>query len=183
MTPDEIALREHAKWVRGVNRALWVAAALLAAFAVGLITGCASDLDDMETMTSDSTTARVWRATWGDSLGEPPPVSLDDGHDQRCADPRAFWSDDGCYFGVFNPREFSVRLPREIPGNLAHELAHAAMFRMGAPFDSWSAGHTTEFWRQACRGLYHHKRVAVIKGVYPECSADLMAQIAREEGP
>lgn len=151
--------------------------------------GCASDLDDAEIMADEATVALVWRGTWGASpgLGAPPSVTIDQGGDHRCG-PAMFWLDDGlgCGSGAFNSGEFSVRLARRSPGSLAHELAHAAMNRLAraenAPvLQTWSDGHTTEFFHQVCRAQVRHEKLLGVAFIDPDCTRAAKDEIAKEE--
>lgn len=192
MKPAEIAAINNARFAASVRRVALVALALLLAFALGLVAGCASDLDDAQAGADDATAALVWHGTWGYGLGAPPRVVYEEPGDPRCGDPRAYWEPravgpgvDGCVLGHFDKATGLVHLSKDSAVSLSHELAHAAATQFAkrtAPiFQVWSDNHTAEFSHQVCRALVRHRAISGVDFRRAECPRTEMEAIERDE--
>jgi hypothetical protein len=183
MTIDEIILRDQQRRVQAVNRGLWLTAALLAGMALGLCagSGCASDLDDAETQAADVAALQVWTNTWGHTLGAPPKVVVDDGNDPRCPDPHSIWFEGACTGGGFMSDEFTIYLPKEWEGSIAHELAHAASKRLGGVFERWSLAHADGYYEQVCRAEFQYTQVLGRAVVGGDCAPAAVVEREQEE--
>jgi hypothetical protein len=164
-------------------RVCLVVLAFLAGLAVmGLATGCASDLDDAEDEATEAVALQVWVNTWGYTLGPPPRVVIDPGTDPRCG-PGRLWVLDGCYGGAFYKKTYTVALPRELPGQLSHELAHAASFRVGGAMERYSDDHTPEFHAQVCRAEFQHTQVVGHPILDGDCAPAAVVEFEEEQAP